>query len=645
LTQAGFVHVQVMERDPSLNFQKEGYGLTLTYNPKGPLAALGVLETVAQADCPSRSHYLFRAKDGIPLGYFGNAFFRIPNDDFETSAYQLPRRGQGQRGNLRVPRKSLRRILYDKLVEEKSRLQQKHLHQQENLSAVQWNHKLVEFQWDASTQQYNLKFEIIRGCDEKEESLPRQISVRADLLIAADGIRSTVLQQIYITQNNRKESLPRKSMTFPSIYDSPSYFGLRPLGIRLILGIADFGPNSTFNDPDHPLQLLHERGFYTVDGQGRRLFTMPYQSSRFVQDPQSTKNRIMWQLSFPTTLTCAEKKWQQDPKSLKKIVLDTCQAWHRPVMDLIQATPIESIWTTDLMDRDPQRVYQELIVGGNNHLTKHRPPQYPRLMVVGDALHSMSPFKGQGANQALADGPLLAKWLLKSSVDAATTGWWRETLNRTVPIVQASQKAARELHFVSNGSVNDDGDDNDNAKNSCIINSLHGFAGVIPNAVPKLIQLLQREGIGAHLGRSLDWEIYQRIDANGWFHHQVYYEKNIPLEKQCQVHLHHCQQQALEYASSGNTEKLRQMSLLDHMTCSSIFSARDDHGRSCLHLAVWHNHFATAKWLLVELQCCTRAKDMDGKTALDYCSNSPSKIAHIFAVVTKEKKQEEDIYR
>ena len=62
LEQAGFRNVSVYERDDSFEQQKEGYGLTLTYNPKGPLASLGLLEKVANEDCPSRSHYLFRVR-------------------------------------------------------------------------------------------------------------------------------------------------------------------------------------------------------------------------------------------------------------------------------------------------------------------------------------------------------------------------------------------------------------------------------------------------------------------------------------------------------------------------------------------------------------------------------------------------------
>lgn len=68
LEHAGFQHVHVYERDVDFETQKEGYGLTLSYNPKGPLAKLRVLEQVAQKDCPSRSHYLF----GVSSVYEGD---------------------------------------------------------------------------------------------------------------------------------------------------------------------------------------------------------------------------------------------------------------------------------------------------------------------------------------------------------------------------------------------------------------------------------------------------------------------------------------------------------------------------------------------------------------------------------------------
>ena len=62
LEQAGFTNVEIFERDASACCRREGYGLTLTYNPKGPLAQMGLLEQVAQCDCPSRSHYMFSVR-------------------------------------------------------------------------------------------------------------------------------------------------------------------------------------------------------------------------------------------------------------------------------------------------------------------------------------------------------------------------------------------------------------------------------------------------------------------------------------------------------------------------------------------------------------------------------------------------------
>ncbi len=56
LEQAGFSNVSIFERDDSFDRQTEGYGLTLSYNPKGPLASFRILEQVANEDSPSRSH-------------------------------------------------------------------------------------------------------------------------------------------------------------------------------------------------------------------------------------------------------------------------------------------------------------------------------------------------------------------------------------------------------------------------------------------------------------------------------------------------------------------------------------------------------------------------------------------------------------
>jgi 2-polyprenyl-6-methoxyphenol hydroxylase-like FAD-dependent oxidoreductase len=81
------------------------------------------------------------------------------------------------------------------------------------------------------------------------------------------------------------------------------------------------------------------------------------------------------------------------------------------------------------MDRDPQPLVDSFM---NSSLGR-------RVVVLGDAVHSMSPFKGAGANQALLDGPLLASWLQRASLPAAIKGFLREMTNRTRPRVLASR--------------------------------------------------------------------------------------------------------------------------------------------------------------------------------------------------------------
>jgi hypothetical protein len=406
---------------------------------------------------------------------------------------------------------------------------------------------------------------------------------------------------------------------------------------------------------------------------------MPYQSNRFhtlytnnnnhnnnneTNNINHHKNRIMWQLSFATTSKTV--LGPLDASSLRSYVMETCQSWHEPVMALIHATPDESIWGTDLMDRDPRQVYQELVLQSPTNvrdgMTTRRQqhpstPTPPRLAIIGDALHSMSCFKGQGANQALADGPLLAEWLQKSAIDAALKGWWRETLNRTAPIVDASRKAAQELHSIRNckddgHERNVSGDNNERTASSSTTKALHGFAGVKSHAIPKLMETLQQQNIGAHLGRYLDERIYEILEQNDWFEDENDSARTTATkvtstkddDEILKQRKEQQQQQALEFASNGNTQGLRQMSLSSEQ-CTSILMARDHEGKTCLHLATINQQISTAHWLLVELQCCRDELDIHGKTAFDYAMEKDHEkdlepLIHAFKVVMEEEEEE-----
>ena len=332
LEQEGFTNIHIYERDTSFESQKEGYGLTLTYNPKGPLAKLGLLEKCAQLDCPSRSHYTFD-EHGNVRGYFGNAF--------------TPAGNYGQRGNLRVPRKVLRKLLLDSL----------------ETTEIHWGYRYVshssinEGSINHQTSSDNRYFKIKLQSTLNDDDF---IEISADLIIAADGIRSSIVQS-FLAPNDI--SAPSGSASPPALN-----MALRPVHARLVLGISDF---------DHP--LLKERGFYTLDGKEHRLFTMPYEN-----EPGKTP-RVMWQLSFRTSEESEEQVREPlKPEDLHRDVMERVKGWHIPVVDLIQATDPSAVWGTDLLDRDPNQLL---------------PLIPPRILVVGDAIHCMTPFKGQGANQ------------------------------------------------------------------------------------------------------------------------------------------------------------------------------------------------------------------------------------------------------
>lgn len=239
------------------------------------------------------------------------------------------------------------------------------------------------------------------------------------------------------------------------------------------------------------------------------------------------------------------------------------------------------------MDRDPKQIHQMIQSAGVR-----------RLVVLGDSLHSMSPFKGQGANQALADGPLLAKCLEKSSIDSAVTNFWREAVNRTAPVVTASRMAAKELH------------------SPAILHS-HGFAGVRQNAIASFLDTLRMRNIDAALGENLDLQVRKAIQEFGVG------EPELALAIGP-----HEQQKALQYAACGDTPSLRLQSLAKHS--ESIRTALDEHSRSCLHLAARGGHTETCRWLVTEIYCDPQATDSDQKTPVEYAVDAPD-VVSLFA--------------
>mmetsp|Transcript_14871 Transcript_14871/g.26715 ORF Transcript_14871/g.26715 Transcript_14871/m.26715 type:complete len:187 (+) Transcript_14871:330-890(+) len=109
----------------------------------------------------------------------------------------------------------------------------------------------------------------------------------------------------------------------------------------------------------------------------------------------------------------------------------------------------------------------------------------------------MSPFKGQGANQALQDGPHLADCLVKckatkkntNGIRAAVSCFEREMVARSAPKVEASREACAIFHSPQALFTTD------------------GFAGVPKKSVGEFLSKLKAHGIGATWEGKLDAKI------------------------------------------------------------------------------------------------------------------------------------------
>lgn len=227
---------------------------------------------------------------------------------------------------------------------------------------------------------------------------------KADLIVGADGIRSVVRQQLI-----GEETTP-----------------LRYLGCIVILGIC---PLSKLEGVKSDL-LDSATVFQTANG-NERIYIMPYSS-----------DSVMWQLSFPMTEDDAKVLSSQGAQALKEEACRRTQ-WHDPIPRILSAT--NAMYVSGYPVYDRELLTSELLEKDNN------------VTLIGDAAHPMSPFKGQGANQALLDALALAKcitkgcWSLSQWREAGLrrsvlTEFETEMLERSAVKVEGSAEAAEFLH-------------------------------------------------------------------------------------------------------------------------------------------------------------------------------------------------------
>ena len=103
----------------------------------------------------------------------------------------------------------------------------------------------------------------------------------------------------------------------------------------------------------------------------------------------------MWQFSYPIEEKNGRLLSNKGAEALKQDTLKRVENWHAPIPQIISATDASLVSGYPVYDRD---LLQSEWMNNNSGIT-----------LLGDAAHPMSPFKGQGANQALLDALSLAR--------------------------------------------------------------------------------------------------------------------------------------------------------------------------------------------------------------------------------------------
>lgn len=259
--------------------------------------------------------------------------------------------------------------------------------------AVQWRHRLVDLK-KCNGEGVDLSFEVNGEIK----------SSKADIVVGADGIRSSV-RKLLISENITP---------------------LRYLGCIVILGICPLKDLEGLNSP-----LLDSATVFQTANGNERIYIMPFKA-----------DSVMWQLSFPMPEKEAKALSALGPQALKEEACRRTQ-WHDPIPQILVATREAKISGYPVYDRELLR--SEL-------LEKVGP-----ITLIGDAAHPMSPFKGQGANQALLDALALARkissgcrplshWRKSGVRESVLNEFESEMLQRSATKVKDSADAAQFLH-------------------------------------------------------------------------------------------------------------------------------------------------------------------------------------------------------
>ena len=249
--------------------------------------------------------------------------------------------------NVHIPRQVLRNMLFTRL----------------DADDVAWGHEVEDYSERSTASAMGQ-----RGRHVVDVRFVNGKSVECGLLVGADGIFSRVrsLMHTKATRDSRILSLltPPQSPPHDDNGDALKY-----LDLMVVLGIT-------------PEENCHVQKQW-LDGR-TRCFSMPYNASY-----------RMWQLSFPSSEVAAMSA-TNDQVTLRDLALKQCEGWPEDLTSLIAATGDDLLSGHPVYDRDP------LVPGTAMDIGRKDGGGFRSCVtLVGDSIHPMSPFKGQGANQAL----------------------------------------------------------------------------------------------------------------------------------------------------------------------------------------------------------------------------------------------------
>ena len=192
----------------------------------------------------------------------------------------------------------------------------------------------------------------------------------ADVLIGADGAGSKVRHQ-YLPQAHRVDT-----------------------GIRAIAGKLPLTPETRSWLPPR----MHQGPNNVLPPSGCGMFTAPHNLSD--DHEGAAASYLMWSYAansnkYPHTDTDLQT---MDGATLRAVAARQITKWHPALRRMVETTPPETVTLLRIQTSVPTSRWQTT-----------------RITLLGDAIHSMTPFRGIGANTALRDAQLLSQNLITAA--------------------------------------------------------------------------------------------------------------------------------------------------------------------------------------------------------------------------------------